>query len=191
MSTLRTTLATLGLSVTVLGGSAPASLALDTPLPDASPGRPDSTTLGYSVSPHTVRAGGSVDLTVTGCTDHGATARSGAFAATALGEPGPLQSTRVGISGDTRPGAQYDVVLTCGERTGTAQLVIAEGSVLPESSGPAPEEPAPAAPGAPQAGAAGQRTGDPSTVVTGAGISVAALLGMYLLHRRRSPGVPS
>ncbi|GAA3865530.1 hypothetical protein [Streptomyces sedi] len=180
MSTVRTALAAAGLGVTLTLAAAPAAHAVD----DAAPAQ--SVDFGYSVSPGTVRPGGAVDLTVTGCTEDEATAESPVFDRVVLGIPGELQSARTTVDTDARRGAQYDVVFSCGNRTATARLTIAEATATPTPSA-APTATSTAKPslGA-QAGVGGTQSGLAPMLLAGAGLTVASVAGGAMLVRRRA-----
>ncbi|MFF0723968.1 hypothetical protein [Streptomyces sp. NPDC004134] len=82
------------------------------------------TSFGFTVSPKTVKPGGTVELTVTEC-EKEATASSAVFDKTALGTGGGTQSAQVVVDLDAKPGAAFDVTFTCGAESGTAPLTIA------------------------------------------------------------------
>ncbi|WP_419993234.1 hypothetical protein [Streptomyces boninensis] len=128
---------------TALTATALAAIAVGVTAPEAAGqgGDGDITSFGYSVSPKKVKAGGQVDLTVQDCTDSEATARSGIFDRTTLGMPGAVQSARVTVDWDAKPGAQYSVIFTCGKETGRTTLTVSgtsSGSASPEPTSPSP-----------------------------------------------------
>ncbi|SOD63004.1 hypothetical protein SAMN06297387_108167 [Streptomyces zhaozhouensis] len=180
MSTVRTALAAAGLGVTLTLTAAPAAHAVD----DAAPAQ--GVDFGYSVSPGTVRPGGAVDLTVTGCTDFEATAESPVFDRVVLGMPGELQSARTTVDTDARRGAQYDVVFSCGNRTATARLTIAAATATPAPSAtPTATSTTKPSLGA-QAGVGGTQSGLAPMLLAGAGLTVASVAGGAMLVRRRA-----
>ncbi|UED82791.1 hypothetical protein [Streptomyces profundus] len=182
MSRLRTALAAAGLSATLVGTGAQGALAAD----DQAPAQ--IVDFGYSVSPGTVRPGGAVDLTVTGCTDFEATAESPVFDLVVLGIPGELQSARTTVDTDARRGAQYDVIFSCGDQTAAARLAISEATTTPTPSatptvaGTSTAKPSLGA----QAGVGGSQSGTAPMVLAGAGLTIAAVAGGAMLVRRRA-----
>ncbi|MDT0265968.1 hypothetical protein RM844_06640 [Streptomyces sp. DSM 44915] len=180
--TARTALAATALASTALLTAAPAALAVDDPAPA------QLVDFGYSVSPGTVRPGGAVDLTVTGCTDDEATAESPVFDRVVLGIPGELQSARTTVDTDARRGAQYDVIFTCGAQSAAARLVIAEATTSPTpTTTPTAAATSTAKPslGA-QAGVGGSQSGVAPMVLAGAGLTIASVAGAAMLVRRRA-----
>jgi hypothetical protein len=192
MSTLRTALAVAGLGAMAFGAGTPtasASAAADT---GQRPGQEDATSFGFSVSPRSVRPGGAVDLTVTGCTGSQATAESAVFDRIALGTPGDIQSARTTVDSDAQVGAQYEIVFTCGDETGTAVLTIVDSTPTPTPTDTATATATSTAQptlGA-QAGVGGSQpdgAGGGTMLIAGAGITALALTGGVLAFRRR-PG---
>lgn len=184
-STRRTALTGMGLSAIVLGG-APVAAALDGRGPGLVPGQDDAPFFGFSVSPQTVRPGGTVDLTVTDCTDQEATAESAVFERVVLGVPGPTQSARTTVDADARVGAVYDVVFRCGDEMASATLTIADGDAPPSPS-PTASPTAKPTRGA-QAGGGGttRSRGDTTLLAAGAGLTAVAAAGGVVLCRRRA-----
>ncbi|WP_129837831.1 hypothetical protein [Streptomyces sp. RFCAC02] len=134
MSTLRTALAGAGLGAILVGAAAPTAAArIAGAAPDRAPlGAPlVATAFGFSVSPAAVRPGGTVTLTVTGCTEAGAYAESAVFDRINLGAAGQTQSASTTVDTDARIGAEYDVTFTCGTESGTAPLSIVAATASP------------------------------------------------------------
>ncbi|WP_147472803.1 hypothetical protein [Streptomyces triticirhizae] len=181
MSRLRTALAAAGLGATVTLAAAPAALAVDDPAPA------QIVDFGYSVSPGTVRPGGAVDLTVTGCTEYEATAESPVFDRVVLGVPGELQSARTTVDTDARRGAQYDVIFSCGPQTAAARLAISPATTPTPTATPTTTSTSTAKPslGA-QAGVGGTQSGIAPMVLAGAGLTIASVAGGAMLVRRRA-----
>ncbi|NGN64490.1 hypothetical protein G5C51_11315 [Streptomyces sp. A7024] len=127
---------------TAVTATALAALAVGVAAPEAAGQDGDITSFGYSVSPKKVKAGGQVDLTVQDCTEHEATARSGIFDRTTLGMPGAVQSARVTVDWEAKPGAQYTVIFTCGKETGRSTITVSgtsSGSASPEPTSRPPQ----------------------------------------------------
>ncbi|ONK16203.1 hypothetical protein [Streptomyces sp. MP131-18] len=186
MRALRTALAAAGLGATILGTGAPAALALG----EERAARPKAASFGFSVSPAAVRPGGAVDLTVTNCTRHEATAESAVFDRVVLGMPGELQSARTTVDTDARVGAEYDVTFTCGAQSGTATLTILAATPSPSPTGTSTASPTASSTVLPtrgaQAGVGGTQSDNDTMLLAGAGLTAAAVTGAVLLARRRT-----
>ncbi|RKN38547.1 hypothetical protein [Streptomyces hoynatensis] len=183
MSTLRGVLAAAGLSVTVLGAGGPAAAA-----PTAEARQPEqSVSFGFSVSPSSVRPGGAVVLTVTGCTGHEAFAESAVFDRVGLGTPGPTQSARTTVDADARVGAQYGVTFTCGSETASATLTIVSATQSPTPTRTATASSTTLPTRGAQAGAGGaQPESHGALLLAGAGLTAGAAATTLLLLRRRT-----
>lgn len=180
MSRVRTALAAAGLGATVTLAGAPAAVAADDPAPA------QIVDFGYSVSPGTVRPGGAVDLTVTGCTEFEATAESPVFDRVVLGVPGELQSARTTVDTDARRGAQYDVIFSCGDQTAAARLAITAATATPTpTASPTATSTTQPSLGA-QAGVGGSQSGIAPMLLAGAGLTIASVAGGAMLVRRRA-----
>ncbi|WBB60715.1 hypothetical protein O7599_35345 [Streptomyces sp. WMMC500] len=137
---------------TVLAAAAVGALAagLTATVATAQDNDSNITSFGFSVTPKTVKPGGTVDLTVTECRQE-ATASSAVFDKTTLGTGGGTQSAQVKVDLDAKPGAVFDVTFTCGNESGTAPLTIAaaggDGSAVAATSRPGKEPGKEAAPG--------------------------------------------
>ncbi|ARQ72688.1 hypothetical protein [Streptomyces marincola] len=184
MTALRTALAAAGLGAAVWAAGAPAALA------EERPAHPKAASFGFSVSPAAVRPGGAIDLTVTNCTRHEATAESAVFDRVVLGMPGELQSARTTVDTDARPGTEYEVRFTCGGQSGTATLDILSASASPTQTGSArPTASSTVLPtrGA-QAGVGGTQSNGDTMLWAGAGLTTAAVTGAVLVAARRRTG---
>ncbi|MFD7511055.1 hypothetical protein ACFV5N_17225 [Streptomyces sp. NPDC059853] len=163
----------------------------------AAPAPAQENGFAFSVSPRTVQPGGTVTLTATGCTDDEAFAESGAFERIGLGTPGPTQSARTTVNTAARPGTTFDVTFSCGGQTGRTTLTInntvAAAATPTPATGPAKDATDPTASSTTrptlgsQAGTGGSLTDHTPALLTGAGLTLAALTGGLLaLYRRRT-----
>ncbi|WP_415949392.1 hypothetical protein [Streptomyces sp. KLOTTS4A1] len=104
-------------------GAAPATVADD---------RGDLDTLGWrvGVSPATVKPGGTVTLTSSGCQEPTVTAEAAVFDLVELDEGRPA---KVRVFKDAKPAAAFQITFTCKMKTKKATLTIADdgGSVRP------------------------------------------------------------
>ncbi|MDJ0382804.1 hypothetical protein [Streptomyces sp. G-G2] len=158
-------------------GAAGAVLVLSLPSAVAAEAQP-ITSFAFAVAPSTVAPGGTVVLSVTGCTAASTSVSSGIFDTVSV----PKGSTvRVTVDRDARRGARYSVNFTCGNETGSADVTIAGGTSAPTTSSTA----------APR----GVRGGLGSTseagmnvmeLAAGAGLFLAAAAGTAFVVRRRS-----
>ncbi|MFE0691800.1 hypothetical protein ACWGNE_24565 [Streptomyces xiamenensis] len=191
--TALTTLAVTALTGIALTAAAPAQ---------------DSDSFAFTLSPQTVQPGGTVTLTATGCTGAEAFAESGVFDRISLGTPGQTQSARTTVNPAARPGSTFDVTFTCGGQSGRTTLTInstvaAAATPTPAATPAATAGTATAAAGkegAPtptadsttlptlgsQAGTGGSQRDLTPVLLTGAGLTAAALTGGVLLYRRRT-----
>ncbi|MFE2849630.1 hypothetical protein ACFXJO_00650 [Streptomyces lavendulae] len=115
-----------------LGASgAPAALAAE-----AAP----VTSFGFAITPSTVAPGGQAVLSVSGCGAAYATASSGVFDTVSIARG---QTARITVDRDARRGALYSVSFTCNGETGSADLVIAGGTLKPTTSSTSGPRPSP------------------------------------------------
>ena len=185
MSTLRGALAAAGLSALVLGVGPTAAAT-----PISAPHQPEQSgqvSFGFSVSPGSVRPGGSVALTVTGCTDHEAFAESAVFDRVSLGRPGPTQSARTTVDADARVGARYAVTFTCGQESASTNLTIVSATQSPTATPTATATSTTLPTRGAQAGVGGSQPQEHGALLlAGAGLTGGAALTTLLLLRRRS-----
>lgn len=101
-----------------------AAFALAAPMASANDGgtTPNVTSFGFTVSPTTVAAGGTVTLNATGCQEPLVKASSGIFDAVELNEGKPATAK---VDADAKPGAQYEVTFDCKGEKGTTTLTVA------------------------------------------------------------------
>ncbi|MZD09804.1 hypothetical protein GTW43_32685 [Streptomyces sp. SID5785] len=135
--------------------------------------RPDVTSFGFTVTPSTVAAGGTVTLSATGCEEPSVTVDSPVFDRTTLNEG---HSATAQVYPDAKPGAQYDVTFTCKGEKGTTPLTIAGGSG--HTSAPVDR--------GVRAGVGGSVGGTDPTLLVGGGVLIAGALGAgYVRLRKR------
>jgi hypothetical protein len=136
--------------------------------------RHDVTSFGFTVTPSTVAAGGTVTLSATGCEAPVVTVDSPVFDRTTLdrGRPATAQ-----VYPDANRGARYDVTFTCGREKGTTTLTIAGGG----STSPTP---APVDHGV-RAGVGGSIGGTDPLLLAGGGALIAGALGAGYLRLRK------
>ncbi|NEB81772.1 hypothetical protein G3I40_42145, partial [Streptomyces sp. SID14478] len=116
-------------SLAAVGLTAPAALA------DDGGTQPDVTSFGFSVSPSTVAAGGTVTLSSTECEVPTVHVTAPIFDDAELNEG---HSATAQVYPDAKPGAQYDVTFECNGEKGTTSLTIATGNTpTPQPTGPA------------------------------------------------------
>ncbi|MEV1021129.1 hypothetical protein [Streptomyces sp. NPDC050264] len=156
-----------------------AALGLATPLAVADDGgtQPDVTSFGFTVSPTTVAAGGTVTLSSSECEVPSVHVTAPVFDNVELNE-GETASAQV--YPDAKPGAQYDVTFDCNGEKGTTSLTIATGGT---DHGTTVDHGV-------KAGLGGSAGGtDPALMVAG-GALIAGTLGVgYLrLRKRRTDG---
>ncbi|MEV5614021.1 hypothetical protein [Streptomyces sp. NPDC052225] len=155
------------LSVAALGLAAPAAQA------DDGGTQPNVTSFGFTVTPSTVAAGGTVTLSATECDVPTVKVDAPVFDPVELNEG---HSATAKVYPDAKPGAQYDVTFDCDGEKGTTHLTIATGST------PAPTT----EPRGVKAGVGGSVGGThPALVATGGALIVGALGAGYLRTRRR------
>ncbi|MFE2427556.1 hypothetical protein ACFXJ5_12505 [Streptomyces sp. NPDC059373] len=150
------------------------------------------TSFGYGVSPGTVRAGGLVKLSSSGCDVPSVTASSGVFDTVQLVEGHPKL---VRVDSDAKPGAQYTVNFTCNGESGHTTLTIASGaraSAAPSTSPSADPSQTPGTTPAPTAAIQGGFGGTagglntPEALIGGALLATATAGGLLLVRRRRN-----
>ncbi|MFD5317429.1 hypothetical protein [Streptomyces sp. NPDC127098] len=178
MTTPRTALAAAGLGAIVLASSAPAAHAL-------APAQAD--TFGFSLSPQSVTPGGAVDLTVTGCTEFEATAESAVFDRVTLGMPGETQSARTTVDAEARVGARFTVTFACGAETGSTTLTIVSPTASPSPTASTTTSSTTLPTRGAQAGVGGgSDSEDPTMLLSGAGLCMAAVTAAVVVIRRRA-----
>ncbi|MEV7522897.1 hypothetical protein [Streptomyces sp. NPDC091371] len=161
-----------------------ATLALAAPLASANGGgtTPNVTSFGFTVSPTTVAAGGTVTLNATGCQEPLVKVSSGIFDAVELNEGKPATAK---VDADAKPGAQYEVTFDCKGEKGTTTLTVA-GAATTKPGEPA-ESTAPHK--GVKAGLGGGAGGLNATeVAVGSALLVGAVGGGVVLMRRRADG---
>ncbi|WP_338693438.1 hypothetical protein V2W30_03050 [Streptomyces sp. Q6] len=153
--------------VTALGVAAPAALA------DDGGTQPNVTSFGFTVSPSTVAAGGTVTLGSTECDVPTVHVSAPIFDPVELNEG---HSATARIYPDAKPGAQYNVTFECDGEKGTTPLTIATGNT------PVPTT----EPRGVKAGIGGGAGGTHPGLVAAGGALIAGALGAgYLRMRRR------
>ncbi|WP_372348145.1 hypothetical protein [Streptomyces sp. KL116D] len=156
-------------SLAAVGLTAPGAVA------DDGGTQPDVTSFGFTVTPSTVAAGGTVTLGSTECDVPSVRVDAPVFDAVTLNEG---HSATARVYPDAKPGAQYDVTFDCNGEKGRATLTIATGS---DHSGTTVDRGVKAGLG----GSSGST--DPALVAAG-GALIAGALGMagLRLRKRRS-----
>ncbi|MFJ8821001.1 hypothetical protein ACIREE_04385 [Streptomyces sp. NPDC102467] len=104
-----------------------AAIGLATPAAVANDGgtQPDVTSFGFTVSPTTVAAGGTVTLSSSECEVPTVHVTAPVFDNVELNEG---QTASAQVYPDAKPGAQYDVTFDCDGEKGTTSLTIASGT---------------------------------------------------------------
>lgn len=158
-------------SLTALSLATPAALA------DDGGTQPNVTSFGFTVTPSTIAAGGTVTLGSTECDVPTVKVDSPVFDPVELNEG---HSATAQVYPDAKPGAQYDVTFDCNGEKGTTHLTIATGSTDPGTT----------VPRGVKAGVGGSSGGSEPALVAAGGALVAGALGVgYLrLRRRRTDG---
>ena len=161
-------------SLAALGLAAPAAVA------DDGGTQPDVTSFGFSVSPSTVAAGGTVTLSSTECEVPTVHVTAPVFDDVDLNEG---HSATAQVYPDAKPGAQYDVTFDCDGEKGTTSLMIATGNT-------GTTNPTTSVPRGVRAGLGGSSGGTDPALVTAGGALIAGALGVgYLrLRKRRTDG---
>ncbi|MFE1955628.1 hypothetical protein ACFW9D_34760 [Streptomyces sp. NPDC059524] len=155
-------------SLVALGPAAPAAFAGD----DDGGTQPDVTSFGFSVTPSTVAAGGTVTLSSTGCEVPTVNVDAPVFDKAQLNEG---HSVTRQVYPDAKPGAQYAVTFECNGETGTTTLTIATGR----------PSPAPVDRGV-RAGVGGSVGGTDPALLAAGGVLIAGALGAgYVRLRKR------
>ncbi|WP_330333826.1 hypothetical protein OHS33_31595 [Streptomyces sp. NBC_00536] len=165
-------------SVTALlvAGAAGTVLALGASCAVAAGAQP-VTSFGFAVAPSTVAPGGSVVLSVTGCTAASTTVSSGIFDTVSVPKG---KTVRVTVDRDARRGARYSVNFTCNNETGSTDLTIAGGTSTPTTRSTAASR---GVRGGLGGSVAGMDTGE---LAAGAGLLLAAAAGTGYAVRRRT-----
>ncbi len=155
------------------------AFALAAPMASANDGgtTPNVTSFGFTVSPTTVAAGGTVTLNATECQEPLVKVSSGIFDAVELNEG---KSATVKVDADAKPGAQYEVTFDCKGEKGTTTLTVAGHSTGTGTGTTTPSKGVKAGLGG---GAAGQN-GD--EIAAGYALLAGALGGGVFLMRRRA-----
>ncbi|MER5950340.1 hypothetical protein ABT127_30285 [Streptomyces sp. NPDC001904] len=119
---MRRSLTTRSLALSALG------LLAVAPVASADDGgtQPNVTSFGFSVTPTTVPAGGTVTLSANGCEVPTVRANAPVFDAVELNEG---HSATARVYADANPGAQYEVEFTCNGERGTTTLTIATSTL--------------------------------------------------------------
>ncbi|MDJ0463655.1 hypothetical protein [Streptomyces sp. H27-C3] len=101
-----------------------AALSFAVPMAVAEDGNNNITSFGFTVTPSTIAAGGTVTLNATECQVPTVKVMAPVFDDVTLkeGKPGTAQ-----VYPDAKPGAQYDVTFECKGEKGTTTLTIAGG----------------------------------------------------------------
>ncbi|MDX6311959.1 MAG: hypothetical protein QOF44_1423 [Streptomyces sp.] len=159
-------------------------------------GNSNITSFGYAVSPDTVRAGGLVKLSSSGCDVPSVTASSGVFDTVQLVEGHPKL---IRVDSDAKVGARYTVNFTCNGESGHTTLTIAGGtrasafpSAAPTAFPSADPSQTPGTTPAPTAAIQGGFGGSvgglntPEALIGGALLVTAAAGGLLLVRRRRN-----
>ncbi|MDD9378341.1 hypothetical protein M8Z33_17090 [Streptomyces sp. ZAF1911] len=163
-----------------------AAFALAAPIASANDGgtTPNVTSFGFTVSPTTVAAGGTVTLNATGCQEPLVKASSGIFDAVELNEGKPATAT---VDADAKPGAQYEVTFECKGEKGTTTLTVA-GHSTGTGTGTETGTTTPSTPSkgvkAGLGGGAGGLNG--TEIAAGSALLAGALGGGVFLMRRRA-----
>ncbi|WP_329380465.1 hypothetical protein OG625_14980 [Streptomyces sp. NBC_01351] len=159
-----------------------AALALAAPLASANDGgtTPNVTSFGFTVSPATVAAGGTVTLNATGCQEPQVKVSSGVFDAVELNE-GKSATAKVDV--DAKAGAQYEVTFDCKGEKGTTTLTVAGAATTKPGGTTAPDKGV-------KAGLGGGAGGglNTSAIAVGSALLAGAVGGGVLLMRRRADG---
>ncbi|MFI0236121.1 hypothetical protein [Streptomyces sp. NPDC016845] len=155
-----------------------AAIGLVTPVAVADDGgdgggtEPNVTSFGFTVSPSTVAAGGTVTLSSTECEVPTVRVTAPVFDDTELEEG---HSATAEVYPDAKPGAQYEVTFDCDGEKGTTTLTIATGD---GHSSPGVDHGV-------KAGVGGSAGGtDPALLVGGAAL-IAGALGAACFHLRK------
>lgn len=160
-----------------------AAFALAAPMASANDGgtTPNVTSFGFTVSPTTVAAGGTVTLNATECQEPLVKVSSGVFDAVELNEG---KSATVKVDADAKPGAQYEVTFDCKGEKGTTTLTVAGHSTGTgtETGTTTPSKGVKAGLG----GGAGGLNG--TEIAAGSALLAGALGGGVFLMRRRADG---
>ncbi|MFE4260185.1 hypothetical protein [Streptomyces sp. NPDC056883] len=166
-----------------------AAFALAAPIASANDGgtTPNVTSFGFTVSPTTVAAGGTVTLNATGCQEPLVKASSGIFDAVELNEGKPATAK---VDADAKPGAQYEVTFDCKGEKGTTTLTVA-GHSSGTGTGTETGTTTPSTPSTPskgvKAGLGGGAGGLNGTeIAAGSALLAGALGGGVFLMRRRA-----
>ncbi|MCJ0870157.1 hypothetical protein [Streptomyces sp. AP-93] len=158
-----------------------AAFALAAPIASANDGgtTPNVTSFGFTVSPTTVAAGGTVTLNATKCQEPLVKVSSGIFDAVELNEG---KSATVKVDADAKPGAQYEVTFDCKGEKGTTTLTVAGHSTGTETGTTTPAKGVKAGLGGGAAGLNG------TEIAAGSALLAGALGGGVFLMRRRAGG---
>ncbi|MGY0021942.1 hypothetical protein [Streptomyces sp. cg35] len=158
-------------SLTVIGLASPAAVA------DDGGTQPDVTSFGFTVSPRTVAAGGTVTLSSTECDVPTVHVTAPIFDNVELNEG---HSATARVYPDAKPGAQYDVTFECNGEKGTTSLTIATGNTDPGTT----------VNRGVKAGLGGSSGGtDPALMAAGGALIAGALgVGYLRLRKRRTDG---
>ncbi|WP_394428507.1 hypothetical protein [Streptomyces sp. SGAir0957] len=155
-----------------------AAIGLVTPVAVADDGgtEPNVTSFGFTVTPSTVSAGGTVTLQATECDVPTVRVTAPVFDDTELNEG---HSATAQVYPDAKPGAQYDVTFDCDGEKGTTTLTIATGD---SHSSTGTDHGVKAGVGG---GAGGT---DPALIAGGAALIAGAMGAAYFHLRRRDTG---
>lgn len=163
-----------------------AAFALTAPMASANDGgtTPNVTSFGFTVSPTTVAAGGTVTLNATGCQEPLVKVSSGIFDAVELNEGKPATAK---VDPDAKPGAQYEVTFDCKGEKGKTTLTVADKSAGTGTGTEKGKETTPSK--GVKAGLGGGAGGLNGTeIAAGSALLAGALGGGVFLMRRRAGG---
>ncbi|MER5731506.1 hypothetical protein ABT084_24765 [Streptomyces sp. NPDC002138] len=160
----------------LVAGAAGTVLALGAPCAGAVGAQP-VTSFAFAASPSTVAPGGTVVLSVSGCTAASTTVSSGIFDTVSVPKG---RTVRVTVDRDARRGARYSVNFTCNNETGSTDLTIAGGTSAPTTRSTAASR-------AVRGGVGGSVAGmDVGELAAGAGLFLAAAAATGYAIRRRT-----
>ncbi|MEV3861448.1 hypothetical protein AB0J38_44965 [Streptomyces sp. NPDC050095] len=160
-------------SATALGLTAPAAVA------DDGGTQSNVTSFGFSVTPSTIAAGGTVTLSSNECEVPTVHVTAPIFDNVDLNEG---HSATAQVYPDAKPGAQYVVTFDCNGEKGTTTLTIATGNTSPTPNTTVHR--------GVKAGLGGSSTGtDPALLAAGGALIAGALgAGFLRLRKRRTDG---